>query len=185
MFSEKKVAQMAAFFIANEPGGHQATLKLMKLLYLADRESLQRHGHPISFDLMGSMNQGPVLSRTLDYIHGEIEASEDGWDQWVSDAANYEVNVRRKPAREDLSELSDADMDVLQTVWNQFGHMNKWQIRDYTHENCGEWKHPGGGFIPIRYEDVFLALGKTREQANELENDLRLSNRFERIFARL
>jgi len=41
-------------------------MKLIKLMYLADREALLRWGRPISTDRYVSMDKGPVLSRVLD-----------------------------------------------------------------------------------------------------------------------
>lgn len=83
MFSEKVIAQMAAYFVAKERG-QMSILKLIKLLYLAERESLDVFGQPISFDRMVSMDNGPVLSRTLDHVNGFVESTEGGWDSWIS-----------------------------------------------------------------------------------------------------
>ena len=47
MFNERKAAQMAAFFLGQGSGGRLAHLKLMKLLYLADREAVRAFGLPI------------------------------------------------------------------------------------------------------------------------------------------
>ncbi len=80
MFSARTVAQMAAVF-ADKQGGMINILKLVKLLYLADRESLQKHGNPISFDRLVSMDHGPVLSRTLNLICGAV-GGESG-AEWV------------------------------------------------------------------------------------------------------
>ncbi len=41
MFCEEKVAQMAAYLLQKR-GGKMSYLKLMKLLYLSDRESMDR-----------------------------------------------------------------------------------------------------------------------------------------------
>lgn len=49
MFNQRKVAQMAAFLL-DHGKGRMSYLKLMKLLYLADRESMRRHGEAISGD---------------------------------------------------------------------------------------------------------------------------------------
>lgn len=183
MFREPVIAQMAAFFLTKEDG-QMPVLKLMKLLYLSERESLDLYGHPISFDRMVSMDKGPVLSRTLDYMNGFIESGEEGWDTWMASRAGNEVALAKEPAREALTELSDADLQVLERVWARFGHMNKWQIRDYTHDNCPEWRDPQGSTLPIHYKDVFVALGK-EDQAEELTEHLRALYREERIFDRL
>ena len=183
MFREPVVAQMAAFFLAKE-NGQMPVLKLMKLLYLSERESLDQYGYPISFDRLLSMDKGPMLSRTLDYVNGFRESTDGGWDSWIAARAGNEVALAKNPNRESLTELSDANLEVLERVWGRFGHMNKWQIRDYTHDHCSEWRDPQGGTIPIHYRDVFLALGKD-DQAEELTEHLRRLYREERIFEQL
>lgn len=72
---------MAAFFLYRN-GNRLSILKLMKLLYLADRESLARFGSPLSYDRFASLPHGPVLSQTLDYINGFWKSSTGGWDSW-------------------------------------------------------------------------------------------------------
>jgi uncharacterized phage-associated protein len=59
MFDDRRVAQMAAYLLSREKG-RMNHLKLMKLLYLADRESMKRHGQPISGDRFVAMDHGPV-----------------------------------------------------------------------------------------------------------------------------
>ena len=49
LFNEKRTAQAAAFLL-HQAGGRLPLLKLMKLLYLAERESLRLYGEPISGD---------------------------------------------------------------------------------------------------------------------------------------
>lgn len=75
MFTAETVAQIAAFFTHKE-GGASKLLKLIKLMYLSDRESMRRHGYPISFDNFVSMEHGPVLSRTLNLISNNKHASD-------------------------------------------------------------------------------------------------------------
>ena len=184
MFNERKVAQMAAFLLS-KGGNRYAHLKLMKLLYLADRQSMDTFGFPISGDSPFSMPHGPVLSKTLYLIDGVVESQPDGWDCWVSDKENHEVSLRQSFTRNDLDELSDTDIDVLESVWQKFGHMGKWEIRDYTHDNCSEWIDPNGSSTPIPARRIFKALGKSDEEANELSAHLETQGSFSRLFASL
>lgn len=48
MFNERKAAQMAAFFLGQLLDRKMPHLKLMKLLYLSDREAVRAFGWPIS-----------------------------------------------------------------------------------------------------------------------------------------
>ena len=160
MFNEQKAAQIAAWFLA-QAGGTMPHLKLMKLMYLADRDAMAEYGFPMTGDHFVSMPHGPVLSNTLSHINDEATSSVDGWDSWISDKANHEVGLLRSVGSDALDYLSRADLNVLNATWNKFGHMSKYQIRDYTHDakNCPEWKNPHGSSYPIHYKTVFLALG--------------------------
>ncbi len=134
-------------------------LKLMKLMYLAERESLGRYGFPLTEDALVSMPHGPVLSQTLNHIDGDVESGEDGWDAWVSAKADHEVEaIERPPAVAELDELSNADLTVLADVWGQFGGLDKYAIRDYSHK-LPEWDNPHGSSKPIALQRVFQAFG--------------------------
>ena len=120
MFNSRKAAQMAAVF-AKKHGGTINVLKLMKLLYLADRESMKQSGFPISFDHVVAMEHGPVLSQTLNLINGAVRGSAGAlWEEWISDRQEHGLTLNRKFSREDLDQLSDADLEVLDATWVTF-----------------------------------------------------------------
>ena len=148
-------------------------LKLNKLMYLTDRESLNRYGYPATYDCMVAMPFGPVLTLTKNYIDGSIQSQQGGWDDWVSDRADHEVCLNAEVSgRDDFDELSDADIAVLDKVWGDFGQMTRWQLVDYTHAHCAEWNDPNGSCTPIKYSDVLMALGKPQKDAVALENEI-------------
>jgi len=183
MFSEHKIAQMGAFFIDKE-GGIMPHLKLMKLMYLSDRLSMDKWGYPISYDCMVSMPHGPVLSKTLEYINGDSRAQI--WNKWVSDKENHKVALNKAPLkRGDLDQLSDAEITILTSVWAEFGAMDQWQIRDYTHDSCKEWQDPNGSSHPISYGAVFIALGKDKALSVELQKEIEESKKVDGFFASL
>ena len=160
---------MAAYFL-KQKGGQMSHLKLMKLLYLADREAMRRSGFPMSGDHLVSMPHGPVLSETLNLMDGDIESGADGWNCLISAKENNQLSLKGHDdvSMDDLDELSRADLEVLRSVWKQFGKMTRWEIRDYTHRRCPERKDPDGSSIPIRTEDIFLAFGMSRENAEDM-----------------
>jgi uncharacterized phage-associated protein len=184
MFNEPKVAQMAAYLLSRTRG-KMNYLKLIKLLYLADREAMKRHGHPISGDRYVSMDHGPVLSQTFNLIKGAAQFAEGGWNHWIADKADYAVSLKRKAPREALDELSDADVGVLSGVYAKFGKMDQWELVDYVHRYCREWKDPNGSSIPITYEEIFRALGRTPAKAKRLGARLEHQRRIDRLFASL
>ena len=184
MFNERKVAQMAAYLL-NRAKGRMNYLKLIKLLYLADRESMKRHGHPISGDRYVSMDHGPVLSQTFNLIKGAVQFAEGGWNHWIADNADYAVSLRRKASRETLDELSDADVEVLSNVYSKFGKMDQWKLVEYVHRYCHEWEDPKGSSIPIDYEDIFKALGRAPAEARKLGARVEQQRHIDKLFASL
>lgn len=163
LFNEKRTAQAAAFFL-HCAGGRLPLLKLMKLLYLAERESLRRYGEPISGDKAVSMPHGPVLSKTLDMMNGWGGEAQGGWNTWVEDRAGHDLALRdpsmiRSP-EQDLLELSDGDLEVLESTWQEFGHMDKYALVEYTHSGaCPEWEDPRGSSRPIPLSRLLKEVG--------------------------
>jgi uncharacterized phage-associated protein len=171
LFDEKKAAEAAAYFL-HRAKAPLTILKLMKLLYLAERTSFARFGEPLIGDRLVSMDNGPVLSLTYSHMNGEVASSENGWDTWVADRAAHYISLRKgvrvtDPDR-DLLELSDGDLDVLKSVWQEFGGLDQWELVEYTHTHCPEWKDPKGSMIPMKPEELLAAVGYNAEQAAEL-----------------
>lgn len=174
---------MTSFFVGKQ-GGSINILKLMKLLYLSDRLSLEKYEEPITWDQMVSMDNGPVLSETLNYINGfKSPDLQSKWQEWVQDRANNQVSLSKSFTRDDLDYLSDADIEILNEVWDSFGHMNQWQLCDYTHEHCPEWKDPKGSSVKFDYEDVLRELGKTSKEVRDYYHDRQNQLELDRVFS--
>lgn len=154
-FREDKVTQVATLFL-KMGGGKMNHLKLMKLLYLADREALVRWGRPIVYDSYVSMNQGPVLSQTLDLIHGDSSATKF-WNKCISPTTNFEVSLLVKS---ETSKLSRAEEKLIDEIFAKFKHLDQWQLVEYTH-GLPEYQDPKGSSIPISYEKVLKGAGRT------------------------
>ncbi|MCD6681163.1 MAG: SocA family protein [Burkholderiaceae bacterium] len=177
LFNEIRTAQAAAFLLFRA-GGKLPLIKLVKLLYLAERLSLKKYGEPITGDKLVSMPHGPVLSMTYDLINGALPSVDGGWESWISDRASHMVALRdrsriRSPET-DLLHLSESDLEVLNEVWNEFGHWDRWDLVRYTHsEACPEWEDPEGSSRPILHEILFQKLGYSSEEAAALTERLR------------
>lgn len=157
-FNIKKAAQVVAFF-ASAQGGSINVLKLTKLVYLADRRFMALHGAPILNDRLVSMDHGPVNSITYECVNG-AQSDNPAWSAFIDDRAGYQIGSLFDVREEHLDELSRAEFDTLQQTWAEFGHMDRYEIRDYTHQHCPEWEDPDGSSNPIPYERVFKFLGK-------------------------
>jgi uncharacterized phage-associated protein len=92
---------MAAYFLFRAGGGPMEHVKLMKLMYLADREAMDLYWFPISDDEYYSMKMGPVLSLALNLMSGNEDPESQGvWGEWVSAKENYRVSLQRERTTE-------------------------------------------------------------------------------------
>jgi len=181
LFNDEKMAQMSAYFLQKR-GGRMSYLKLMKMLYLSDRKSLEVTGESISGDEHYSMRHGPILSQTYDLICGATDS--EVWDSWIRAESNHEVSLKRSFTLDDLGELSPFDIEVMDEVWEEVGKMKRWELVEYTHR-LPEWKSPGTSSAPIDPRSQFIALGKTAEQAEDLHAALLERRALDRALADL
>ncbi len=142
-------------------------LKLMKLLYLAEREALIRLGRPIIFDYCVSMDHGPVLCQTLNLLHGESE-SDGHWEKAISQPINNEVSLIDDPGDD---KLSDAEDQLIREIFARHGTKSRWQIRDFSH-TLEEWQDPKHSSIKIDYKDILRAGGKTEAEIEAVLEDI-------------
>jgi uncharacterized phage-associated protein len=159
-YNPRKAAQAIAL-LALRAGGRLEVLKAIKLIYLADRESMARHGFPILDEQHVSMKHGPVNSTTLDFINGETRTEYSGWNDFLQARENHMVSVTDGLTDDDLDELSDADIACLGEVWRRFGSMAKWDLVEWTHDpkNVPEWEDPSGSSRSIPLERTLRHLG--------------------------
>jgi uncharacterized phage-associated protein len=167
VFSLEKAAQVSATFIALAPNHRLNRLKLMKLLFLADRTAFAEHGMTITGDKLVSMDQGPVLSGTLDALK-EAPAYRPVFEAWVQRDGQYDHVLAPGADISRATKLSRADLAVIASVWQQFGHLNQWQLTDWVHDHCPEWTHPSGSSIPIAFESLAASVGISQEEASAL-----------------
>lgn len=177
-FNVRKAAQVAAYF-ALRSGGTVNVLKLVKLIYLADRRFMEKFDFPMLNDELVSMDHGPVNSRTLNFINGTTPDA--GWDRFVTARAAYNIGVANGVTLDSLDEFSKADVEVLDETWEKFGALDKYRLRDYTHDNCPEWEDPDGSSRPISYARLFRVLNKSN--FDELASDVQTQRAISKSFA--
>jgi uncharacterized phage-associated protein len=167
-FNERKATEAAAHLLKRR-GDRMSYMKLIKLLYLADREALLRFGYPITTDRYVSMDRGPVLSRVLNLITEEREPTGSSvWTNVISEPDHYQVHLNKEISP---SELSDAEIELLDEIFDRYGGMDRWSLIEITHD-LPEWVDPHGSAIPISYRDILLNAGKTPAEVEVIEQEL-------------
>jgi uncharacterized phage-associated protein len=164
-FQDRKTAQAAAFLLKSG-GGTLNYMKLIKLMYLADRTMLLAKGLPITGDRMVAMKHGPVLSQVLDFINHGPDGNKSAWFEYVEAPESYDVRLKDgvKVADEDLDELSRYELRVLGDVFEKYGPVDKWDLVGLLHRILPEWADPGASASPIRPEQILRAEAKPEEE---------------------
>ncbi len=166
-FDEAKATQAAAFFLQLR-GGQMHYIKLIKLLYLADREALLRWGVPISTDCYVSMDNGPVLSRVLNLI--TEDRTKPVWSQYISaPLGEYEVQLLKAPS---MDCLSRAEENLIREIFEQYGHRYRWDLIDNVMHKLPEWRDPNHSSIPIHLRDILKAGGENESEIRAVIREL-------------
>jgi uncharacterized phage-associated protein len=159
-FDEAKTAELAGALLQLR-GGPMHYMKLIKLMYLVDRAALLKWGQPVTFDNYVSMPHGPVLSTTLDLINEvpSLGKNDSPWHELIERSTDpYSVRLKAKPS---VGKLSESERTLVHAIFNKFGHMNRYKLRDLLHQVLPEWQDPKGSALPITHEDILKAANKT------------------------
>jgi hypothetical protein len=175
-FDERKTAAAAAYFL-KAAGGRMPFIRLLKLLYLADREAWTRYGRPISGDVYVSMDQGPVLSHTYDLIRDKVPA-EGSWPEAVRREDMDATLVRES----DYGPLSPAELEILEQTHEKYRGMKTWDLIDHLHKVLPEWTNPEGSSIRIPPEALLKAVGQ-EDKIKAIREDLEEFVAFQRMLS--
>jgi uncharacterized phage-associated protein len=180
-FDERKSAATASLFLTLA-GGHMHYLELLKLMYYADRESLDLYGQPISGDRYVNMRHGPVLSSVYDLVKLTIFAPKPPpgpWGQSVVKRGRWELVPKRPP---DPAPLSEAEVELINRVFTQRRERTRWDLRDKSHA-LPEWEDPGASSQELPIEQILRVLGKGDEEIEMVRRRAEEQRHFARIFA--
>ncbi len=174
-----KTVQAAALFLKLNRQKMEY-MKLIKLLYIADRTALDGLDDTITGDKYVSMDHGPVLSKVYDLIsHGPIYDTNNPWFKYISPPQKYCVELFADPGKDELCEEEE---EIIEGVYKAFGHINVWKLSNLTHF-IPEWQDPHGSAIPIRIEDILRNLGKSEDDIKAVRRDIVKENYFDMLLA--
>lgn len=125
--SEKKIINAIIFFASKSPENKINRLKLVKLLWLADRIHLNKYGRSILRDNYSALPHGPVPSKTLTITRTVADGS------LVSSCHDV---LAINPF--DMRFFSESDIEVMNYVWSKYGQMTQFELRDLSHK-FPEW----------------------------------------------
>ncbi len=174
-----KVTQAAAIILRTERSERMSYIRLLKLLYMVERESLAERGVPFVADSVVAMDHGPVLSRTYRLIRGELDAPE--WEECIR-TDGFSVELLESPG---TSQLSKWEIGKIHEVIVRFQHLSDWELVRHLHDILPEWrKHepPKGSRRDIPLADILEEFDR-RGEAEAIEAELREVEQFRRQLA--
>jgi hypothetical protein len=169
-FNPKKSAQAAAYLLRLN-GGEMEMYLFIKMLYLADRESLKKWGEPITGDRTVSMKHGPILGRIYDLIKGRMVYSVNfPWTEFISnvDEESNRVFLTKDPGTD---ELSKSEMKILQELHSKFKNFTFGKMREFCH-SLKEYEDVGGSSKDLPAEKILKAVGKSDSEITEIEESV-------------
>jgi uncharacterized phage-associated protein len=162
-YDERKATQVACFFINKNNNKPINYLKLLKLMYLADREAFRQAGEPITYDSYCSMKNGLLLSKTYNVIKGESIFG-DFWNNFIIKSSIHFVKMIADPG---IGALCAEELDILEEIYQKFGSWNQWRLVDFTHR-LPEYHKTEKRSIPVQYEEIMTAVGIPPEEQKEI-----------------
>jgi uncharacterized phage-associated protein len=166
-FNDRKTAQAAAYLV-KLAGGRLNYMVLIKLLYLADREMLLKHGLPITGDKMVSMKLGPVLSQVLDFVtYGPNGGVRSCWFEYI-ESAGYDVTLKKVAPTEELSRF---ELGLLSKNFETYGKIDKWDLVRLLHETLPEWHDPGSSVALIEPADILRSESRSEQEIQQVQED--------------
>ncbi len=139
-------------------------IRVLKLLYFANRESIKDTGFPIADDKFVAMDFGMVMSNTYDCIKGKGDAATE-WNKHFATEMDKFVVMEHDPGAD---HLSDYAVDVLKATAKRYKYISDAQLIAATHDLEEYKKNFRGGHssYPVSNLDILRAVG--RDDAEEI-----------------
>lgn len=155
----QKAIEAAGVFLSEYEAHSMEYTRLLKLLYICDRNSVREIGDPVIGPKWVAMRNGPLHSSIYDLIkHQTIHAKK--WQRFF-DTRDRSIYRCEDPG---VSALSRGDVRIIREVGEKYRRLDTWEMVQETHQfqewadAFGRMEDKGSSAI-IRPEAVFEAVG--------------------------
>jgi uncharacterized phage-associated protein len=161
---KKTMASIA--FLAERGGGQVDMFLSLKTLYVADKKALTQWGKTITGDSFRALKNGPVLWMVYKLFKGTAPVKfQRVWNAHFTERMNHSIHLRSKVP---VDVLSLREMDALSDAQAEINEMAPWDVADWLHQTCPEWKDPGDHSLPISPVEILANAGRSVEQIRRL-----------------
>ncbi len=167
----------AVLYIINEAArlGLKVTqYDIVKSLFLADEDHLNRYGRPVTFDNYVAMPNGPVPNKSYDLLKENADVVREvggrvPWSRRPAPDLGKGCFVFENPSREpDEDVLSPSDMKALGRALETVKKLGFVEVRRLTHEHpayIDAWRdNPTRKSFPMDYSKLFNAPDPVRAE---------------------
>ena len=180
-FNAKKAVQAAAKLLSFEHNSTMSRLRLLKLLYIAERKCLKQTGQLLIGDSAVAMDCGPLHSTVYSMIKGE-SIHDAQWSRYIRQVGPRDVHLHHPAGN---SELSKFEVNLLQIVSETHVPFDDFDLVEITH-HFDEYKKANAVRSPksskrIPLEDIIDGVCRSDDK-DEIVQDLVDTNAFEEFF---
>lgn len=147
-------------YLAKKNGGEIDKLRVIKLIFFADRYHLRKYGRLITNDDYVAMKWGPLSSGTSNIIDSNSSFIDADIIDYSSNYLSRDENNVMSLKEVDEDVFSKSDIEALDFAWNEFRQYDQFSLRDLTHK-YPEWKKhetaikSGVKRVPMNLKDFF------------------------------
>ncbi len=179
-FNQEKAIQAIAFLLKQTPETNRSDeyMRVLKLLYFADRESIKETGTPITGDRFVALPHGPTLSRLYNLVRQEAPGGVE-WDKYI-EKDNYVIRLINDPGN---GKLCRYEIELLRRIWEENRGLGVWDVAKKS-ETFQEFikNNPGTSSKQIPLTDLLDALGR-QDWFEAILEDAQDDTEFARRFA--
>ena len=155
----------AVTYIASKKIPDLTMYKILKILFLADKNHLVRYGRTLTGDKYCALPDGPVPSRVYDLFKKQVlkkpftkEGEQIVANLSINKAKQYPEFQARTPF--DADELSKSDIEALDYAIKELRSLDYDQIKRLTHkipayDRVWKARPKGRDSVPMKVEDLF------------------------------
>lgn len=169
-YDEQKTTQVAVAFMENYNRQKLHYVKLLKLLYITDRESWKTRSCSITED------DYIASDRLLKNTYKVIKKKNHGyWNKYI-DYSKGILKVKNDPSD---NKLSFFERDLIKSVYKKYGRKTKKELASLCY-NFPEWSKKNK---PIPYKRILLKVGKSEKEIKKIKEEVQYFRNINKMFS--
>lgn len=184
MFDERKALDVACYFMKL----HKLPINYMKLLkymYIYERNQILEHSSVTISDDYFSMKNGPVLSKTYDLIKeitGESAKTSSIWHDYIIKSILDKFSLELTEEKNAFPRLSKMDMLEIEKIFHQYKSNDQWEMSEISH-TFPEWTQIQFGREQFSFSDIVNKSNKSEDMKQEIIEEIEYYKKFDELFA--